>query len=81
MRRILLNGGTGFSRSNLAEACVAHGDHVRVLDNLTTGSIRNLADFGGIVFPFSGNQWGIFGFDRKLWSNMQLMEVQYLNSE
>jgi UDP-glucose 4-epimerase len=43
MRTVLLTGGAGFIGSHLAEALCARGDHVRVLDNLSTGSRSNLA--------------------------------------
>src|SRR5688500_3495760 len=40
--RYLITGGAGFIGSHLAEALLARGDHVTVLDNLSTGSIRNI---------------------------------------
>lgn len=45
--RILITGGAGFIGSNLAEALL-HDDrvtHVRVLDNLATGSVKNIREF------------------------------------
>lgn len=38
----LITGGAGFIGSHLAEALLARGDHVAVLDDLSTGSIRNI---------------------------------------
>lgn len=38
----LITGGAGFIGSHLAEALLARGDEVYVLDDLSTGSIRNL---------------------------------------
>jgi UDP-N-acetylglucosamine 4-epimerase len=44
--RILLTGGAGFIGSNLAEQLLkdTRVTHVRVLDNLSTGSINNVSD-------------------------------------
>jgi UDP-glucose 4-epimerase len=41
--RILITGGAGFVGSHLAEALLARGDEVYVLDNLSTGSIANIS--------------------------------------
>lgn len=41
--RILITGGAGFIGSHLAAALVQAGHSVRVLDNLSTGRIENLA--------------------------------------
>ena len=41
--RVLITGGAGFVGSHLAEALLARGDEVFVLDNLSTGSIGNIA--------------------------------------
>ncbi len=40
--RILVTGGAGFIGSHLAEALLARGDEVRILDDLSTGSRSNL---------------------------------------
>jgi len=42
--RVLVTGGAGFIGSHLIKALVKAGHQVRVLDNLSTGSIENLAD-------------------------------------
>jgi UDP-glucose 4-epimerase len=42
--RILVTGGAGFIGSHLARALVKAGHQVRFLDNLSTGSVENLAD-------------------------------------
>jgi UDP-glucose 4-epimerase len=45
MRTFLVTGGAGFIGSHIAEALVARGDRVRVLDNLSTGHLANMASF------------------------------------
>ena len=40
--KALLTGGAGFLGSHLAEALIARGDTVYLLDNLSTGSIENI---------------------------------------
>lgn len=40
--RVLITGGAGFIGSHLAEAFIARGDDVLVLDDLSTGSIENI---------------------------------------
>jgi UDP-glucose 4-epimerase len=40
--RALITGGAGFIGSHLAEALLAGGHHVSVLDDLSTGSIQNI---------------------------------------
>ncbi len=45
MRTFLVTGGAGFIGSHIAEALVQRGDRVRVLDNLSTGSLANLTAF------------------------------------
>ena len=41
-RRFLLTGGAGFIGSHIADALVARGDRVVVLDNLSTGRLGNI---------------------------------------
>jgi len=41
--RVLITGGAGFIGSHLADAYLQRGDEVFVLDDLSTGSIRNIA--------------------------------------
>jgi len=43
MRTFLVTGGAGFIGSHITEALVRRGDRVRVLDNLSTGHLSNLA--------------------------------------
>lgn len=40
--KALITGGAGFVGSHLAEALLARGDEVHVIDNLSTGSIENI---------------------------------------
>jgi UDP-glucose 4-epimerase len=40
--RVLITGGAGFIGSHLAEALVARGDDVLILDDLSTGSMENI---------------------------------------
>ncbi len=40
---ILVTGGAGFIGSNLADHLVSRGDNVTVIDNLSTGSLDNIA--------------------------------------
>jgi len=44
--RIFITGGAGFIGSHLADALIARGDSVTILDNLSTGTLKNLS---GIV--------------------------------
>jgi UDP-glucose 4-epimerase len=41
--RLLITGGAGFVGSHLSDGLLARGDEVYVLDNLSTGSINNIA--------------------------------------
>ncbi len=45
--KYLITGGAGFIGSHLAEALLARGDEVCVVDDLSTGSMRNLAPLKG----------------------------------
>jgi len=42
LKKILITGGAGFIGSHLAEACLARGDEVYVLDDLSTGNLENI---------------------------------------
>jgi UDP-glucose 4-epimerase len=42
MQRSLITGGAGFIGSHLAEALLAHGQHVVVIDDLSTGRLDNI---------------------------------------
>ena len=41
--RVFITGGAGFIGSHLSDALIARGDHVTILDNLSTGSAANIA--------------------------------------
>ena len=45
--KALITGGAGFIGSHLTEVLVKRGDHVTVLDNLSTGRYENLAHLDG----------------------------------
>jgi len=54
MERVLITGGAGFIGSHLAEALVAAGREVFVLDDLSTGARENLASLeGNPMFHFT----------------------------
>ena len=40
--RVLITGGAGFIGSHLADACIARGDEVFIIDDLSTGSLDNV---------------------------------------
>ena len=74
MGRIVITGGAGFIGSHLAERALAEGHEVRVVDNLITGSLDNIAHLRGdprftfvrhdvsIPFDVEGSVDGIFHF-------------------
>ena len=55
MRTFLVTGGAGFIGSHIAEALVARGDRVRVLDDLCTGHLSNLEPLGKDLEFIEGN--------------------------
>lgn len=45
--RVLITGGAGFIGSHLADAYLARGDEVHILDDLSTGSLDNVRHLAG----------------------------------
>lgn len=45
--KALITGGAGFIGSHLSEALLKRGDHVTILDNLSTGRYENIAHLDG----------------------------------
>lgn len=48
--KVLVTGGAGFIGSHLVERLIAAGDHVRVVDDLSTGKRENIAGHGALEF-------------------------------
>lgn len=55
MAKYLVTGGAGFIGSHIAERLVSQGETVRVLDNLSTGSLDNLVHLGDRVEFIQGD--------------------------
>ena len=55
MTKYLITGGAGFIGSHLVETLVARGQRVRVLDNLSTGSLANIEPFRDSVEFIEGD--------------------------
>ena len=53
--RALITGGAGFIGSHLADALIARGDSVTILDNMSTGSMANIAHLQGKVEIHEGD--------------------------
>jgi UDP-glucose 4-epimerase len=53
--RVFITGGAGFIGSHLADACIARGDEVTILDNMSTGSRANIAHLKGKVTVHEGD--------------------------
>jgi len=53
--RYLVTGGAGFIGSHLVERLIARGDQVVILDDLSTGAPKNLANVEGKVALHKGN--------------------------
>jgi UDP-glucose 4-epimerase len=53
--RVFITGGAGFIGSHLADACIARGDEVTILDNMSTGSRANIAHLEGKITVHEGD--------------------------
>jgi UDP-glucose 4-epimerase len=53
--RVFITGGAGFIGSHLADACIARGDEVTILDNMSTGSHANIAHLEGKIAIHEGD--------------------------
>lgn len=48
-KHILITGGAGFIGSHLAEGCLAKGYRVTIVDDLTTGNIKNVPEGADLI--------------------------------
>jgi UDP-glucose 4-epimerase len=53
--KVFITGGAGFIGSHLCDALVAEGKEVTILDNLSTGSKKNIAHLEGKIKIFQGD--------------------------
>ena len=53
--RVFITGGAGFIGSHLCDALVAEGKEITILDNLSTGSKKNIAHLEGKIRVFQGD--------------------------
>jgi UDP-glucose 4-epimerase len=53
--RAFITGGAGFIGSHLADALIARGDSVTILDNMSTGSAKNIAHLQGQIEVHEGD--------------------------
>ena len=53
--RAFITGGAGFIGSHLADALIARGDTVTILDNMSTGSAANIAHLEGKITVHNGD--------------------------
>ena len=53
--RVFITGGAGFIGSHLADALMARGDAVTILDNMSTGSASNIAHLEGKIEIIKGD--------------------------
>lgn len=53
--KVFITGGAGFIGSHLCDALVAEGNEVTILDNLSTGSRKNIVHLEGKIQVFQGD--------------------------
>jgi len=53
--KVFITGGAGFIGSHLCDALIAEGKEVTILDNLSTGSKKNIAHLEGKINIFQGD--------------------------
>jgi UDP-glucose 4-epimerase len=53
--KVFITGGAGFIGSHLCDSLVAEGKEVTILDNLSTGSKKNIAHLEGKIEVFQGD--------------------------
>ena len=53
--KVFITGGAGFIGSHLCDALIAEGKEVTILDNLSTGSKKNIAHLGDKIQVFQGD--------------------------
>ncbi len=53
--RYLITGGVGFIGSNIAAELVKKGEQVRIIDNFSTGAMKNIAEFQSSIELIDGD--------------------------
>jgi UDP-glucose 4-epimerase len=53
--RVFITGGAGFIGSHLCDTFVTRGDEVTILDNISTGSKKNVAHLNGVIKIIEGD--------------------------
>jgi UDP-glucose 4-epimerase len=53
--RVFITGGAGFIGSHLCDAFMANGDKVEILDNLSTGSLKNISHIQSNINVINGD--------------------------
>lgn len=53
--RVFITGGAGFIGSHLCDAFIANGDKVEILDNLSTGSLKNISHIQNNINVINGD--------------------------